>query len=141
MADERERFYKRFPLQGGLTISWEAAERAYAAYVKLYGSSQSLERLAERGGFGVIEFAVLYSYPRLPPPHGDLTKAMKDGALERAIQQALRESDIRLAPDQWKEWLENAIATKMAAEIATEVDQMILADMQAALDQHKRENS
>jgi hypothetical protein len=39
---------RRFPIQGGLTVSWEAAERAYAAYVKLYGSSQSLERLAER---------------------------------------------------------------------------------------------
>jgi hypothetical protein len=32
-------------------IPWWLAEEAYEHYSKLYGSSQSLERLAERGGF------------------------------------------------------------------------------------------
>lgn len=34
------------------TIPWWLAEEAYQHYSKLYGNSQSLERLAERGGFG-----------------------------------------------------------------------------------------
>lgn len=33
------------------TISWELAERAYAAYRAKGHTSQTLERLAERGGF------------------------------------------------------------------------------------------
>jgi len=33
-------------------IPWWLAEEAYERYSELYGSSQSLERLAERGGFG-----------------------------------------------------------------------------------------
>ena len=51
---------KRFPIQGGLTISWEAAQRAYDHYAKLYGRSQTLQRLAERGGFGIREFVELW---------------------------------------------------------------------------------
>lgn len=34
------------------TIPWWLAEEAYKEYSKHYGTSQSLERLAERGGFG-----------------------------------------------------------------------------------------
>ena len=55
----------RFPLQyhgggvkpppGGLWIPWALAEEAYAVYASRYGTSQSLVRLAERGGFGVGE--------------------------------------------------------------------------------------
>ncbi|NNC17653.1 hypothetical protein HJC22_18200 [Corallococcus exiguus] len=53
-----------FPLQlsrserkAGLpsTIQWALAERAYADYSRRFGTSQSLELLAERGGFGVYE--------------------------------------------------------------------------------------
>lgn len=54
-----------FPIQGVLlrhgslpptACSWADAERAYAAYRREYpGASQSLERLAERGGFGRSE--------------------------------------------------------------------------------------
>lgn len=48
---------KRFPIQGagGLTIPWKVAEQAYAVYSRRYGCEQSLERIAERGGFGVEE--------------------------------------------------------------------------------------
>jgi len=44
---------KQFPLHStGRTIPWGVAERAYEVYSKRYGTSQSLERLAQRGGFG-----------------------------------------------------------------------------------------
>ena len=57
-----------FPIQGDLyrntgrltykkpcTIPWWLAEIAYEYYSSLYGKGQSLERLAERGGFGRTE--------------------------------------------------------------------------------------
>lgn len=49
-----------FPIQGGDAIPWAAAEQAYREYVKHGGAGQSLERLAERGGFGLQEWACLY---------------------------------------------------------------------------------
>lgn len=52
---------RRFPLLGtGRTISWGTAELAYAEYYRKYGGDQSLERLAERGGFGEGEMDSLY---------------------------------------------------------------------------------
>ena len=66
-----------FPIQGGTyrkpdgtlrrpveqylpsTIPWWLAEEAYAYYASRYGTSQSLERLAERGGFGREELLML----------------------------------------------------------------------------------
>lgn len=65
---------RTFPMQGGGEwamgpngcvyrlggqIPWGLAEVAYRNYVKHYGSSQSLERLAERGGFGWSELLYL----------------------------------------------------------------------------------
>lgn len=62
---------RRFPIQAGPrslrwraggpiaepagSVPWSVAERAYAAYAARYGRSQSLDRLAERGGFGHSE--------------------------------------------------------------------------------------
>jgi hypothetical protein len=53
---------KMFPIQTQkgaephpLRIPWELAELAYSVYASRYGRSQSLERLAERGGFGPNE--------------------------------------------------------------------------------------
>ena len=56
---------RTFPIQGegeysnsnwgkrpACAIPWWLAEEAYVRYAKLYGNRQSLERLAERGGFG-----------------------------------------------------------------------------------------
>ena len=37
---------------GRLLIPWSVAETAYEEYSRRYGKGQSLERLAERGGFG-----------------------------------------------------------------------------------------
>lgn len=53
---------KRFPIQHErgaaahpLSIPWALAEEAYSVYAARFGSSQSLERLAERGGFAPSE--------------------------------------------------------------------------------------
>jgi len=59
---------KWFPIQGetiGRTrrasgrVPWGVAAKAYESYARRYGASQSLERLAERGGFGWSELAWL----------------------------------------------------------------------------------
>ena len=50
-----------FPLCGTCrTIPYSLAERAYEQYVKRYGKSQTLKRLAERGGFYPEEMDSLY---------------------------------------------------------------------------------
>jgi len=41
------------------SIPWWLAEEAYSFYSSKYGTGQSLERLAERGGFGRIELLML----------------------------------------------------------------------------------
>ena len=42
-----------------LTVPWSVAEAAYEVYSRKYGTRQSLERLAERGGFGRDELLLL----------------------------------------------------------------------------------
>lgn len=51
-----DRYRVNFPK----SVPWEHGERAYKVYSRLYGTSQSLERLAERAGFGVYEFVFFY---------------------------------------------------------------------------------
>ena len=54
---------RTFPIQRGergvkphpTHIPWHIAELAYSVYSARYGTSQSLERLADRGGFGPEE--------------------------------------------------------------------------------------
>lgn len=55
---------KQFPIQRSysksvtayrLLIPWSVAELAYSVYASRYGNGQTLERLAERGGFGPEE--------------------------------------------------------------------------------------
>jgi hypothetical protein len=55
--DKEER---RFPIQGFGTVRWEDAEEAYQTYKAVYSGDQSLERLAQRGGFDLTEFCLLY---------------------------------------------------------------------------------
>jgi len=43
-----------------LRIPWSIAEKAYSVYASRFGTSQSLERLAERGGFGACEMDEYY---------------------------------------------------------------------------------
>jgi hypothetical protein len=87
---------KRFPIQDGLTIPWSLAEKAYEMYSQLYGSDQSLERLAERGGFGVTELAVLLAGRQ--PGKDKCT----DAILGRAIRQLVG-MEVTEAPQQTSE--------------------------------------
>jgi hypothetical protein len=57
-----------FPIQGQRVgrvlvpagqVPWAVAKLAYQTYAKHYGTGQSLERLAERGGFGWTELVNL----------------------------------------------------------------------------------
>lgn len=72
---------RRFPIQGEwsererrhiapTTIPWDVAERAYEGYLARFGRhhQQSLERLAERGGFGRDELVLLLSHAPEPRP-------------------------------------------------------------------------
>lgn len=52
---------RMFPMQKGPPIPWETAEVIYAMYSARYGTSQSLERLAERSGFGWAEVELLFT--------------------------------------------------------------------------------
>lgn len=51
---------RMFPMQDGPPIPWETATVVYRAYAALYGTSQTLERLADRGGFGWAEVAAIF---------------------------------------------------------------------------------
>lgn len=46
---------EQFPMLDGPPIPWALAEVLYAGYSARYGTGQSLERIAERGGFGWSE--------------------------------------------------------------------------------------
>lgn len=61
--------YPEFPLQvtrdvkvkpGPLSAPWPVAEKAWAAYAQQYGTGQSVERLAERGGFDWCEMDMFH---------------------------------------------------------------------------------
>jgi len=58
--ESRKNQARRFPIQRGVSVPWCEAERAYAIYQKMFGNEQTLERLAQRGGFGEQEFACLW---------------------------------------------------------------------------------
>ncbi len=51
---------KRFPMQNGPSIPWPLAEVIYAGYAAMY-TGQSLERIAERHGFGWAEVEVFWN--------------------------------------------------------------------------------
>lgn len=58
---ENKLLFRRFPMQDGPDIDWATAEKIYEIYSFLYGKSQTLERLAERGGFGWAEIEYITS--------------------------------------------------------------------------------
>jgi hypothetical protein len=49
----------RFPMQDGPDVDWTTAEEIYKMYSYLFGTEQSLDRLAERGGFGWEEVSII----------------------------------------------------------------------------------
>ena len=78
-----------FPIQGVGKIPWAFAAKAYKKYVQLFGGNQSLERLAERGGFGWQEFVHLFNEKT---PIGLLDAARSDEMLKLVL--ADRDHDI-----------------------------------------------
>jgi hypothetical protein len=61
-------------LQGADAIPWGVAQRAYETYAARYGTSQSLDQLAQRGGWSPGEMDAFLpgwrdlAYPAVPPP-------------------------------------------------------------------------
>ena len=52
-----------FPmLDGKPSIPWTLAEEIYKDYAEVFGGDQSLERVAERGGFGYDEIEVFMQH-------------------------------------------------------------------------------
>lgn len=49
-----------------VSVPWSVAEQAYEVYSHCYGTDQSLERLAERSGFGVKEIEVFLRIRKEP---------------------------------------------------------------------------
>lgn len=58
VKEANEKAAREFPMLDGPRIPWSLAEKLYAGYSAEYGTTQSLERLAERGGFGWAEIAM-----------------------------------------------------------------------------------
>jgi hypothetical protein len=84
---------RMFPLQEGysknarpgpLRIPWSVAEKAYGKYAGLYGRQQTLERLAERGGFSLTEMDDLYPAWRSEVDEITALRSQLSAALQRA---------------------------------------------------------
>lgn len=75
---QSERGAKPHPLR----IPWHIAELAYSVYSGRYGRGQSLERLAERGGFGPGEMDMFLPDWRERCEHDRLT-AHADAAVQK----------------------------------------------------------
>jgi hypothetical protein len=86
---------KRFPLQHGVTIPWGMAEKAFETYAKGH-YDQSLERLAERGGFGVQEWAAMVCgvnpYQCSPPRLAGKMDDYLGQAIKLLVEAELKES-------------------------------------------------
>lgn len=60
---------RRFPLLDGGTVAWSIAEIAYTEYKRRFSNDQTLERIAERGGFHRKELDILYPEWRGDPAY------------------------------------------------------------------------
>ena len=91
---------RRFPIQTAfghgnkpaahpLSVAWCVAEKAYSVYVGRFGRSQSLETLAERGGFSAGEMDMFY--PEWRDAESEYQRGWRDGA------RAQMERDARIA--------------------------------------------
>lgn len=109
---------KMFPLQtsrgedvkpGPIQIPWSIAEKAYGAYARAYGRGQSLERLAERGGFEWYEMDMLY--PQWREECDELAKLRAENEkLRKQIEAKERETRNVLIIESENRMLKNEIA-------------------------------
>lgn len=83
---------REFPIQNVGMIPWSVAERAYEVYAMRRGRAQSIERMAERGGFGLGELGDLLQNGRMVDFNNaqDVHRACEYGA--REILNAIRRS-------------------------------------------------
>jgi hypothetical protein len=88
---------RRFPVQHAGMIPWELAERAYATYARLFGRSQSLERLAERAGFGAAQLDCLLA-GHDPVDHSRHTVAVQKAEREAWVDQMQPRLPFELRP-------------------------------------------
>ena len=93
---EKQSVPKWFPIQRSTPIRWHLAQRAYDTYARLYGTEQTLERLAERGGFGLQEFACLFNGHKPREGHAECVEkadavGRKIAALEKAVEDLQRD--------------------------------------------------
>ncbi len=54
-----EKLSRRFPMLDGPDIDWATAEKIYVLYSALYDNEQTLEKIAERGGFAWREVSYM----------------------------------------------------------------------------------
>lgn len=87
---------RRFPVMadrgsGRIMIPWSLAEEAYLVYDSRYGGGgQSLERVAERGGFGASEMDLFR--PGWRPVAQELDQLRAQLAAEKADNEALTDA-------------------------------------------------
>ena len=108
---------KMFPIQSQrgvaphpLLIPWNIAESAYSVYAANYGRGQSLECLAERGGFGPMEMDFLLpGWRDMVALQSQMLHALKRA---RAVMKTAGENDI----EEWNDVLANVERAIAAAE-------------------------
>jgi hypothetical protein len=83
--------YQRKDAPGPTRIPWSVADKAYSAYSARYGHSQSLERLAERGGFGAGELDMFV--PGWREEVSELAALRSELATEKRISDKLRDRE------------------------------------------------
>ena len=87
---------KMFPIQSSgygkkHSIPWHLAEKAYETYKRIGYGSQTLEKLAERGGFGWTEWACYFL------GHEPTTKHAEEGVcVGRAIAESIQSAQSQL---------------------------------------------
>ena len=55
-----------FPIQDGDDVAWEQGEKAHDVYNKIHYNGQTVQRIAERGGFSWAEYQTLLALRKCP---------------------------------------------------------------------------
>lgn len=107
-----------------LLIPWSVAEKAYSVYSAQYGTDQSLERLAERGGFYPAEMDELFPAWRqetdITTRYTALCAALDrlEQAMRQTVKQTRGQHDVRAfeaaAADSAERWADQLRAIREA---------------------------
>lgn len=141
MGDER-----MFPLQSSYRsdkakphptrIPWSVADKAYAVYRSRYGSQQTLERLAERGGFSAGEMDDFY--PGWREEVDELSRLRSETArLTAELDKANTRVDrLRAECLAWRAWLTKFRSVLEGGHLSSPVDTSGVELARAACDTH-----